>query len=367
MRLHTRVAGVRPEAQKVVLASGENIPFDFLVMATGAAPRLPNVPGLDNEGIFTLRNLADAFRIKRFIHERRARRAVAVGAGFVSLEMCEAFRGLGLETTVLESEARPVMRLPEDFSAKIVEELQANGVSFMSRVKVEGFDRSPGGIVIRTGNGTLEADLVLIAIGVVPEVKLAAEAGIALGRTGAIAVNDHQQTNVSFAYAAGDCCEAYHRVSRTQVYIPLGDTANKQGRVAGANIGGQDVTFPGILGSQCFKVFGLEVASTGLNEEEARKAGLAAASATIQGVSRAHSYPGTKRLWLRLVADNESGRFLGAQAVGGEGVVARINILAGALAGGLSLEEVAYLDLAYAPPFSGSWDPIHIAAQQLLK
>jgi len=367
VRLHTPVEGVKPEAQKVVLAGGETVLFDSLAVATGAAPRLPDVPGLDIEGIFTLRNLADALRIKRFIQERRARRAVAVGAGFVSLEMCEAFRGLGLETTVVESEARPVMRLPEDFSAKIVEELQANGIAFMPGVKLEGFDRSAGGIVVHTGSGALEADLVLIAIGVKPEVRLAAEAGIALGRSGAIAVNNRQQTNLPFAYAAGDCCESYHRISRKQVYIPLGDTANKQGRVAGANIAGQDVTFPGIVGSQCFKVFGLEVASTGLNEEEARQAGLTATAATIQGVSRAHSYPGAKRLWLRLVADSESGRLLGAQAVGGEGVVARINILASALAGGLSLEQVAYLDLAYAPPFSGSWDPIHIAAQQLLK
>jgi NADPH-dependent 2,4-dienoyl-CoA reductase/sulfur reductase-like enzyme len=358
---------VKPEAQTVVLAGGETIPFDYLVVATGAGPRLPEVPGLDVEGIFTLRNVSDALRIKRFIQDRRARRAVAVGAGFISLEMCEAFRALELETTVLESEARPVMRLPEDFSAKIVEELQAHGVAFTPRVKLEGFERAPSGIVVRTGNGIVEADIVLIATGIAPEVKLAVEAGIALGRTGAIAVNDRQQTNLPFVYAAGDCCESYHRVSRKPVYSPLGDTANKQGRVAGANIGGQVVTFPGIVGSQCFKVFGLEVASTGLTEEEARQAGLTPVSATIQGVSRAHSYPGTKRLWLKLIADTGTGRLIGAQGVGAEGVVARINILAGALAGGLSLDEIAYLDLAYAPPFSGSWDPVHIAAQQLLK
>jgi len=367
VRLHTRVAAVHPETQTVVLASRETVPFDYLVVATGAGPRLPKVPGLDVDGIFTLRNVSDALRIKRFIQDRRAKRAVAVGAGYISLEMCEAFRTLGLETTVLESEARPVMRLPEEFSAKIVEELQANGVTFMPRVNLEGFDRSPSGIVVRTGNGPLEADLVLIAVGVAPEVKLAAEAGIALGRTGAIAVNDHQQTNLPFVYAAGDCCESYHRVSRKPAYIPLGDTANKQGRIAGANIGGQDVTFPGIVGSQCFKVFGLEVASTGLTEDEARQLALTPVSATIQGVSRARSYPSTKRLWLKLVADTGTRRLLGAQAVGAEGVVSRINILAGALAGGLSLEEIAYLDLAYAPPFSGSWDPVHIAAQELLK
>jgi NADPH-dependent 2,4-dienoyl-CoA reductase/sulfur reductase-like enzyme len=367
VRLHTRVAAVKPEAQSVVLADGETIPFDYLVVATGAAPRLPKVPGLDVGGIFTLRNVSDALRIKRFIQDRRARRAVTIGAGFISLEMCEAFRALGLETTVVARRSHPVMRLGEEFSAKILEELQANGVTFMPGVNLESLERAAAGIVVRTDNGMVEADIVLIAIGVAPEVKLAAAAGIALGRTGAIAVNDRQETNLPFVYAAGDCCENYHRVSRRPVYAPLGDTANKQGRVAGSNIGGRDVSFPGIVGSQCFKVFGLEVASTGLTEEEARQAGFMPVSATIQGVSRAHSYPDTKRLWLRLVADTGTGRLLGAQAVGAEGVVARVNILAGALAGGLSLEEIAYLDLAYAPPFSGSWDPVHIAAQQLLK
>jgi NADPH-dependent 2,4-dienoyl-CoA reductase/sulfur reductase-like enzyme len=149
--------------------------------------------------------------------------------------------------------------------------------------------------------------------------------------------------------------------------LPLGDTANKQGRIAGANIGGQDLSFPGIVGSSCFKVFDLEVASTGLTEEEAREAGLEPSSVTIQGVSRAHSYPGSRQLWLRLVADCANGRLLGAQAIGGGGVVTRINAMATALTGGLSVHDLAYMDLAYAPPFSGAWDPIHIAAQKLLK
>ncbi len=175
------------------------------------------------------------------------------------------------------------------------------------------------------------------------------------------------QTNVPFIYAAGDCCESHHRISQRRVHAPLGDIANKQGRIAGANIGGQNLSFPGIVGSICFKVFGLEVASTGLTEEEAREAGMNAASVTIQGVSKGYSFPGSSELQIRLVADTENGRLLGAQAVGGDGVVSRINALATALTGGLSLEELAYVDLAYAPPFSGAWDPIHIAAQQLLK
>jgi NADPH-dependent 2,4-dienoyl-CoA reductase/sulfur reductase-like enzyme len=258
--------------------------------------------------------------------------------------------------------------LGEEFGMTILKELEAHGVIFMANTELQGFDRATaGGIVVRTSRGPVEADMVLLAIGVRPAVDLAEASGILLGSTGAIAVNDKLQTNIPYIYSAGDCCECYHLISKRPVYSPLGDTANKQGRIAGANIGGQNHAFPGIVGSSCFKVFDLEVASTGLTEEEARQAGLEPSSVTIQGASRAHSYPGSRQLWVRLVADTANGRLLGAQAIGGGGVVARINAMATALTGGLSLQELAYMDLAYAPPFSGAWDPIHIAAQKLLK
>jgi NADPH-dependent 2,4-dienoyl-CoA reductase/sulfur reductase-like enzyme len=362
------VAAIRPEQKLVESTSGDTLPFDYLMVATGAAPRLPDVPGQDLEGIFCLRNVTDAIRIRKFIDEKRAKRAVVVGAGLISLEVCEAFRRLGLETTVVYRQDLPMRRLGEDFAEIILVELEANGVTFMADTNLEGFESAPSGqIMVKTSSGELEADLVLIGIGVTPEVSLASEAGLHLGPTGAIAVNEHLQTSIPFVYAAGDCCECFHRLSHRPVYAPLGDIANKQGRIAGANIGGQNISFPGIVGSICFKMFDLEVASTGLTEEEAREAGLEATSATIRGVSRAHSFPGSGELHLRLVADTETGRVLGAQAVGSDGVVSRINGLAVALTGGLTLDELAYLDLAYAPPFSGAWDPIHIAAQKLLK
>ena len=368
MKLRTRVATIRPDRRTAELSDGQTIPFDYLVFATGAHCRRPGVSGEGLEGIFCLRNVTDAVRIRRFIAERRARRAVVVGAGLVSLEMCEAFRRLDLKTTLAYRGELPMRRLGNGFSRRILEELEGNGVAFMGNTELEAFERAPkDGIVVHTSDGSLETDLVLLGIGVVPGVTLASEAGLALGSTGAIAVDEHMQTDAPSIYAAGDCCESHHRVSERPVYAPLGDIANKQGRIAGANIGGQRLSFPGIVGSICFKVFGLEVASTGLTEEEAREAGLKPVSAAIQGVSKAHSFPGGHELWLRLVAEAESGRLLGAQGVGGEGVVSRINTLAAALTGDLSLEELAYLDLAYAPPFSGAWDPIHIAAQQLSK
>lgn len=368
VKLHTRAAAIRPEQKMVEIADGESLAFDYLVVATGARPRLAGVSGEDLQGIFYLRNLTDALRIKTYIDTRRAGRAVVVGAGLVSLEMCEAFRTLGLETTLVYRRDLPMHRLGEDFAEQILRELENHGVTFMGETHLEGFEPTPAGeIIVHTPNRSLEADLVLIGIGVVPEVTLASEAGLTLGPTGAIAVNDHMQTNVPFVYAAGDCCECYHRISHRPVHAPLGDIANKQGRIAGANIGGQDLSFPGIVGSICCKVFDLEVARTGLTEDEAREVGLKPASATIQGRSKAHSYPGSRDLRVRLVADTENGRLLGAQAVGGDGAVSRINALATGLTGGITLEELAYLDLAYAPPFSGAWDPIHIAAQQLMK
>lgn len=368
VKLHTRVAAIRPEQKMVKIASGETLDFDYLVVATGATPRLPGVTGQNLEGIFCLRNVTDAIRIKRFIEERQARRAVVVGAGLISLEVCEAFRRLGLETTIVYRKDLPMRRLGEDFAEQILIELETNGVTFMGKTDLAGFERSSTEeIIVQTSRGRLETDLVLIGIGVVPEVSLASEAGVHLGPTGSIAVNDRMQTNILSVYAAGDCCECYNRISRRPVHAPLGDIANKQGRIAGANIGGQHLSFPGIVGSICFKVFDLEVASTGLTEKEARKVGMEAASATIQGVSKGYSFPGSSELQIRLVADTASGLLLGAQAVGGDGVVSRINALATALTGGLSLEDLAYLDLAYAPPFSGAWDPVHIAAQQLLK
>jgi len=362
------VDGIRLPEQLVELTTGETLPFDHLVVATGANCRRPGVVGEDLEGVFYLRNVADAIRIKSFVEERRVKRAVVVGAGLVSLEMCEAFRRLDLETSVVYRGHLPMHQLGEELARQVLEELERNDVAFIGNAELEGFERaSTGEISVATSNGSLEADIVLLGIGVVPAVTLASEAGVALGATGAIAVNGQMQTDVPQIFAAGDCCESYHRISRRSVYAPLGDIANKQGRIAGANIGGQSLSFPGIVGSICFQLFDLEVASTGLTEEQAREAGLEASSATIRGASKAHIYPGAGELQLQLVVETEGGRLLGAQAVGGGGVVSRINALATALTGGLCAEDLAYLDLAYAPPFSGAWDPVHIAAQKFLK
>ena len=230
VKLHTRVTAIRPEQKTVEIADGRNLAFDYLVVATGARPRLPGVTGEDLEGVFCLRNLTDAIRIKRYIDERRARRAVVVGAGLISLEMCEAFRRLGLETTLVYRGQLPMRRLGEDFAEQILVELETHGVTFMGDTDIEGFEPVPTGeIIVHTSKASLETDSVLIGIGVIPEVALASRASLSLGPTGAIAANEHMQTNVPFIYTAGDCCECYHLISRQPVYAPLGDIANKQG------------------------------------------------------------------------------------------------------------------------------------------
>jgi NADPH-dependent 2,4-dienoyl-CoA reductase/sulfur reductase-like enzyme len=213
----------------------------------------------------------------------------------------------------------------------------------------------------------MEADMILIAIGIRPNVKIANDLGLQIGRSGAIQVDFSQRTSKENVYAVGDCCEVYHRVSQRWVHVPLGDVANKQGRVAGRNIGGGAMIFPGIVGAHAFKLFSLEVAATGLDESEAVSCGYFPVSAIIWGNAFSRVLPGEKRLGVKLVADRASGKLLGAQAVGTTGAVSRINTLSMTLWTGVGLDELAYADFAYSPPVGASWDPIHIAAQELMR
>jgi len=368
VKLRTPVSAIRPLEKEVVTESGEIYPFDDLVLATGAEARKLGVSGEDLKGVFYLRNLSDAIGIKRFIEAKRARRAIVVGGGLVSLEMCETLRLLGIDTVVLHRSDKPMKRMGQEFGDKILAEMTKNQVLFKENTDIKGFERATAGsIVVHTDNGLEQADMVVVGIGVTPNTTLAVEAGITLGDSGAIKVNDRMQTNFPYVYSAGDCCESFHLTSRRPGHFPFGDVARKQGRVVGLNIGGRAAKFPGVVGSFCFKVFELEVAGTGLTEDEARSCGDEPVSATIRDYSRSSVYPGAKPIWLTVVADRASGRVLGAQGIGEEGVVWRVNVLATAVTSGLTVDDLCDLDLAYAPPFSGASDLIHIAGQQLAK
>ena len=266
--------------------------------------------------------------------------------------MSEALSAAGIKTTIIHKDPLPANRWDAALSSVMLEELQAHGVEFVGRCRGQAIEKGKNApLRVITDKGEYEGDLVLLAIGVRPDASLAKSIGLKIGKSGAIAVNFSQQTSLENVYAVGDCCESFHRVSRRWVNIPLGDIANKQGRVAGRNIGGKPLTFDGIVGAQSFRLFNLECAATGLSEKEALAAGFTPASNITWGSAMAPAL-GMRKIGLKLIADKSSGKLLGAQAVGVAGAVGRINALSVALWAGMDLDQIGYLDLAYAPPFS---------------
>lgn len=341
--------------------------YDHLVIATGGAPAI-TIPGSQFPNVHTCNDLAGTIALKRFIQETAPRRAAIIGAGYIGLEVAEAIRLLGLEATILER-GGSVLENPEpEIADKVEATLAAHGVRLIRRANVREIASDDGKRASRVlyDEANLETDLVLLATGIVPRTEMAQAAGIALGSTGAIAVDERMQTSIPAIYAAGDCVETKHLVTGKPTYVPLGTTANKQGRVAGENAAGGRAVFPGIVGTAVTKVFELEVARTGLGEAEARAQGFAADSVGIIAGSRA-KYFGGKPITVKLVFDTRDGRLLGAQMVGEEGIAKRIDVLATALAARMTLDQMLHLDLSYAPPFAPVWDPILVAVWEGVK
>ena len=336
--------------------------WDKLVLATGAAAVRPKLPGLDLPGVFVLRELADAEAIKRHLREVKVTSAVIVGAGYIGMEMADALHGLGVEVTVLEK----LDHILPGFAPAIVEaaqqELDRHGMRVRTGVSLQAVRRDGVDLIAQSDRGEARAQLVIVSVGTRPDVALAKDAGITLGASGAIATDSAMRTSAADVYAAGDCTEARHLVLDRPVWIPLGPTANKQGKVAGANAAGADEQFGGIVGSAGFKLFDLEVARTGLGAGEIAAAGLDAVEAMSQHHTRARNYPGDKPITTVLHAERSSGRLLGAQMIGGDAVAKRIDVFATALHARMTLAQVEALDLTYAPPFAPVYDPILIAA-----
>jgi NADPH-dependent 2,4-dienoyl-CoA reductase/sulfur reductase-like enzyme len=340
-----------------------DLSYDALVVATGAVAAKPAIAGLDRPGVFVLRELTDGAALKRHLAEADPRRAVIVGAGYIGMEMAEVLRGRGLEVTVLEKLAQVVPGFDVAIAELVLAELRRHGVRAETGVGVQAVEADGGAALrVRTDRAAFPADLVLVSVGVRPNVALAREAGIPLGETGAIAVDAAMRTGVPGVFAAGDCAEAHHLVAGRSAYVPLGTTANKQGKVAGANAAGADERFGGIVGTAAFKVFDLEVGRTGLGPEEARRAGFDAVTALSRHGSRGHAYPGGAAITTVLVAEEGSGRLLGGQMAGAGAVAKRVDVLATALYARLTVADLESLDLSYAPPFAPVYDPILIAA-----
>jgi len=367
----TKIDSKEKKIEVVNLSKSETqwFSYDRLVIATGARSRRLNISGNDSKNIFTLKDLQDGIHIKNYIDEKTPGRVAVLGGGFIGLEMCEAFRLRNMETYLFCRRDLPAGNLEREISEKILKELEENGVHFLAFQEPVAFKLNSNGEVnsLETNKGHFPADMVLMAVGVIPNVEIARETGIELGKTGAIRTDTAQKTNLADVHVAGDCCEVFNLVSQDWVHTPLGDIANKQGRVAGENAAGGRTTFLGVVGSAAFKVFELEVAFTGLGTQAAQRYGFDVDSQMIEAESKVGYMPGAKRIVVKLIFDKKNGRLLGAQMAGKEGVARRINALAVALHQRMTIDEIARLDFAYAPPFSAPLDPILIAAEQAAK
>jgi CoA-dependent NAD(P)H sulfur oxidoreductase len=337
--------------------------YDRLVIATGARAVLPPIAGAELEGVFKLRFLTDTDEIRRYIEEQSPSKATIVGGGYIGLEVAENLCRLGMEVSLIEGEDRVALVYGPEVSENVEAELAANGVGVYTGEKVDEFTGEGRVRGVKFGDRELETDMVIVGVGIRPNVELAAEAGVEIGTTGAILVDRHMKTSVPDVWAAGDCVETNNLVSGRPNWVPLGDTANQMGRVAGTNAatGDETLEFPGILGTGIFKVFDLGVGKTGLSEKEAEDAGFEVVSAGLWAYDRAAYYPGARKVFLKLIADRATGRLLGAESAG-SGADKLTDICATALWGRLSYPDLVNIDLAYAPPYGPTLSPVIQAA-----
>lgn len=367
MKVRHEVTAIHPEKKEVTvknLETGEEFEesYDKLILSPGAKPTQPRLPGVGLNKLFTLRTVEDTFRIKAYISENHPKSAVLAGGGFISLELAENLRELGMEVTIVQRPKQLMNPFDPDMAAFIHSEMRRHGVKLALGHTVEGFEEKDGGMdVLLKDEQPLHADMVILAIGVSPETTLAKDAGLELGIKGSIVVNDRMETSISDIYAVGDAVQVKHFVTGQDALISLAGPANKQGRIAADNICGGDSHYTGSQGSSVIKIFGMTAATTGVNETNARKTGLDVDTVILSPMSHAGYYPGGKVMTMKVVFEKATYRLLGAQIVGYEGVDKRIDVLATAIRAGIKATELKDLDLAYAPPYSSAKDPVNMA------
>jgi NADPH-dependent 2,4-dienoyl-CoA reductase/sulfur reductase-like enzyme len=343
------------------------VPYDRLLIATGARPAVPDLPGIGSEGVVALKNLDDGRRIKALLRSRNAERVVILGMGYIALEMAEALRSRDIAVSMVKPRPGLLPWMAPALSAAVGAELAANGVVLHAGQALERIEAKGDRLRVVGPGLDLVADMVLVATGVVPNSEMAVAAGLSLGPARAVAVDRRLQTSATGIYAAGDCADAFHVVTGRPVYVPLALRANRAGWAAADNVCGRPVELEGIAATAVFKVFRLEVARTGLTMDEARAAGFDPAAVAVTTSSRAHAHPGAGKIHTYLIGDRTGGLLLGAQMVGSEGAAHRINAVAVALHAKMTVAQFAQTDLSYAPPFGPVWDPLLTAANQLLK
>jgi NADPH-dependent 2,4-dienoyl-CoA reductase/sulfur reductase-like enzyme len=341
--------------------------YDQLVIATGAKPIRPAMPGLDLPNVHVLHTMDHSFAVHDLVASGRVREATIVGSGYIGLEMADALTYRGVQVTLFGRAETVLPTVDQSLGSVVADELQRHGVTVHAGVAVDGIKRGPGNRLVVRGVGAPDsaADMVLVAAGVVPNARLAAAAGVETGEKGAIRVDRRMRTNVADVFAAGDCVETWHRLLQSSTYLPLGTTAHKQGRVAGENAVGGDRRFEGSLGTQVVKVFDLAIARTGLRDHEAKRAGFDPLTVETDAWDHKAYYPGAQQLRIRVTGERRSGQLLGAQILGHwqAEVAKRIDVYAAALFAGLSVDAINDLDLSYTPPLGSPWDAVQLAAQ----
>jgi CoA-dependent NAD(P)H sulfur oxidoreductase len=370
---HNRVDEIAVSRKRVLATrtdTGERaeFPYDRLLIATGVKPRLPDIPGTGLKNVFTIIDLQDALRINEGL--QNSARVAIIGAGYVGLEMAECLQAAGKTVHLYEREMHVLPGMDADMAQIIEYELQRFGIRLSVGVKVlalAGADGRVVGVKAASGLGIDPADMVLLDTGVVPNVDLARDAGIHIGSTGAISVNAYMETNVPAIFAAGNCAETFCAIRQRPVLQYIGTVAAKQGRVAGDNMAARRTKFLGAVGTTVLKVFDLAVARTGLSSEDADAESIPVVSARIEALDRAAYYPAARKIWVKLIARRENRKLIGAQVVGYGDASKRIDVASTAITAGLTVDELAQLDLAYSPPYGNLWDPILIAAQSVLR
>ncbi len=369
LRLNHEIIKIDPQ-KKIVYGLNEKgefeQPYDRLLIATGAKAIRLDIPGNNLPGVFVLKNLEDARRIKKFIQEKGVKSAVIIGMGYIGLEMCEALRNWNISVQMVKPNPRFLPNFCEEIADKVKQEVENKGIELYFS-KINEIKLNNNKLHVICDGFDLHCDMVLMAVGVAPNSELAKSAGLETSIKDSIAVDKTFKTSDNDIYAAGDCADTYNVITGKKTYVPLALLANRGGIIAADNIAGKKETFDGIVGTAVFKVFGFQVARTGLNAQEAKKYGFDPVSVTIRSSSRAHRHPGAKKILIHMVGDKGTGRLLGAQMVGEEGVAHRINSIAVALHAKFTVKEYFQCDLAYAPPFGPVWDPTLMGARQLLK
>lgn len=369
MKVHHEVLSIDPEAHTVQvrnLQTGETFTesYDKLILSPGARPAQPRLPGIGLHRVFTLRTVEDTFKIRDFIDENHPKSAVLAGGGFISLELAENLRELGMDVSIVQRPRQLMNPFDPDMAALIHNEMRAHGIRLALGHTVEGFEENEetGGVtVLLKDEVPLHADLVIMAIGVVPETTLAKEARLELGIKDSIVVNDRMETSAPDIYAVGDAVQVKHFVSGQNALISLAGPANRQGRIAADNICGKDSRYKGSQGSSILKVFDLTAAATGLSMTAAAKAGIDADYVLLSPMNHAGYYPGGRLMTMKVIFEKETWRLLGAQIIGYEGVDKRIDVLATAIRARMDARDLKDLDLAYAPPYSSAKDPVNMA------